>query len=68
MVNQYFMTGNNQYLWPAHFYGREKEYCHIERLSNLDKIPMDYGFKICCFPIKLKGMGAAWIRAVAIIE
>lgn len=68
MVNQYFMTGNNQYLWPAHFYGREKEYCHIERLSNLDKIPMDYGFKICCFPIKLKGMGAAWVRAVAIIE
>lgn len=68
MVNQYFKTRDNRCLWPAHFYGREKEYCHIERLSNLDKIPVNYGFKICCFPIKLKGMGAAWIRAVAIIE
>lgn len=68
MVNQYYKTKDKSCLWPAHFYGREKEYCHIERLSNLDKIPQNYGFKLCCFPIKLKGMGAAWIRAVAIIE
>ncbi len=68
MINQYYKTKNQECLWPAHFYGREKEYCHIERLSNLDKIPINYGFKVCCFPIKLKGMGAAWIRAVAIIE
>lgn len=68
MVNQYYKTKDKGCLWPAHFYGREKEYCHIERLSNLDKIPVNFGFKLCCFPIKLKGMGAAWIRAVAIIE
>jgi len=68
MVKQYYKTRNSGCLWPAHFYGREKEYCHIERLTNLDKIPKNYGFKVSCFPIKLKGLGAAWIRAVAIIE
>lgn len=68
MINQYYKTHDKTCLWPAHFYGREKEYCHIERLCNLDKIPIAYGFKVSCFPIKLKGMGAAWIRAVAFIE
>lgn len=68
MIKQYYKTKEKKYLWPAHFYGREKEYCHIERLCNLDKIPVNYGFKVCCFPIKLKGLGAAWIRAVAIVQ
>ncbi len=68
MVNQYYKTKNKGCLWPAHFFGREKEYCHIERLANLDKIPVNYGFKVSCLPIKLKGLGAAWIRAVAIVE
>lgn len=68
MVKQYYKTKDQKFLWPAHFYGREKEYCHIERLANLDKIPVSYGFKVSCFPIKLKGLGAAWVRAVAILE
>ncbi len=68
MINQYYKTKDQSKLWPAHFYGREKEYCHIERLANLDRIPVSFGFKVSCFPIKLKGLGAAWIRAVAIIE
>jgi len=68
MVGDYLRTGDNSYLWPTHFYGREKEYCHIERLANLDKIPQPYGFKIACFPIKIVGVGAAWVRAVAIID
>jgi len=68
MVRDFLKTKDNSYLWPVHFYGREKEYCHIERLANLDKIPQPYGFKVACFPIKIKGAGAAWVRAVAIIE
>ncbi|MBD3315736.1 MAG: cyclase family protein [Chitinivibrionales bacterium] len=68
MLNKYYKTRDKTVLWPAHFYGREKEYCHIERLCNLDKIPKSHGFKFCCFPIKLKSLGAAWIRAVAIVE
>ncbi len=68
MVGDYFRTGDNKHLWPVHFYGREKEYCHMERLANLDKIPKPYGFKLSCFPVKIAGAGAAWVRAVAIID
>lgn len=68
MVKDFLNTKDSSYLWPAHFYGREKEYYHIERLANLDKIPSPYGFKVACFPIKITGVGAAWVRAVAIIE
>jgi len=68
MIRDFLKTKDNSYLWPAHFYGREKEYCHIERLANLDKIPKPYGFKVACFPIKIKNASAAWVRAVAIIE
>jgi kynurenine formamidase len=54
-------------LWGAHFAGKEKEYCHIENLANLDKIPRPYGFKVAVFPIKVPRAGGAWVRAVAIV-
>lgn len=54
-------------LWAAHFAGKKKEYCHIEKLTNLDKLP-PYGFKVACFPVKVKGASAGWTRAVAIFE
>lgn len=54
-------------LWAAHFVGKKKEYCHIEKLTNLDKLPPK-NFKIACFPVKLKAASAGWTRAVAIIE
>ena len=54
-------------LYPAHFYGRKREFIHIERLAHLEKLP-DTGFKVQCFPVKIKGTGAAWSRVVAILE
>lgn len=54
-------------LYPAHFYGRKREFIHIERLANLEKLP-DFGFKVICFPVKIKKTGAAWARVVAIIN
>jgi kynurenine formamidase len=54
-------------VWEAHYAGKEKEYCHIENLANLDKIPRPYGFKVAVFPIKLPRAGGSWVRAVAII-
>jgi len=53
-------------LYPAHFHGRKREFIHIERLTHLDKLP-DSGFKIICFPVKIKNTGAAWSRVVAIL-
>lgn len=54
-------------LYPAHFYGRKREFIHIERLANLQKLP-DFGFKIICFPVKIKKTGAAWARVTAILD
>lgn len=54
-------------LYPAHFYGRKREFIHIERLTNLEKLP-DFGFRVACFPVKIKGTGAAWSRVAAIFE
>ncbi len=67
MIGDYFRTKDNSHLWPSHLFGRKKEYCHIERLANLDKIPKPYGFKVACFPVKIKNVGASWARVVAIV-
>jgi len=66
MLSEFLKTKDPKIFYPAHFYGRKREFIHIERLSNLDKIP-DYGFKIICFPIRIKRTGAAWARVVAIL-
>lgn len=55
-------------LWAGHRAGIEREYCHIEKLANLDKLPKPFNFKVACFPIKLTGGSAGWCRAVAIVE
>lgn len=52
----------------SHWVGTEKEYCHMESLANLDKLPRPYGFKVAAFPIKIEGASGGWIRAVAIFE
>ena len=53
-------------IWAAHKAGIKKEYCHIEKLANLDKLPAPFGFKVACFPIKITGGSAGWSRVVAI--
>ncbi|RNB88611.1 cyclase family protein [Brevibacillus nitrificans] len=60
-------TGDRALLWEAHFVGIEKEYYHVEKLANLDKLP-PYGFTTMVFPIKLEKCSGAWCRAVAIVE
>ncbi|MFS0823143.1 cyclase family protein [Bacillus sp. 1P02SD] len=61
-------AGDKSALFPAHFLGRKKEYYHIEKLANLDKLPKRHGFKFCAFPTKVKGGTAGSVRAVAMIE
>jgi cyclase len=67
MISRYQETGDKGTLWPAHFIGREREFCHVERLANLEQLP-SFGFTVCCFPFKLAGGSAGWARAVAIVE
>lgn len=66
MLKEFLEKKDAKCLYPAHFYGRKREFIHIERLSNLDKLP-DFGFKVICFPIKIKTTGAAWARVVGIV-
>jgi len=54
--------------WEAHLVMREREYYHIENMTNFDQIPRPYGFKVAAFPIKWVGTTAAPVRAVAIVE
>ena len=68
MLDAYTGSGDATCLWPAHMLGREREYCQIERLANLAAVNVTHGFRIACFPIKLRGCGAAWSRVVAILD
>lgn len=61
-------TGDSTAIWGAHRLGIEKEYCHIEKLANLDKLPRPLGFKVACFPIKVTHGSAGWSRVVAILD
>jgi kynurenine formamidase len=66
IANEFRDTGNSKLIWEGHFAGIEKEYCHLEKLTNLDKLP-PHGFQVACFPIKIHKASAGWVRAVAIL-
>jgi cyclase len=67
MMEAFARTGDRDVLWPAHFAGRRREYCQIERLANLSALPAT-GFTVSCFPIKIAGAGGGWTRAVALLD
>ncbi len=58
---------DKDFFWQGHLVGQEKEYCHIEQLTNLKELPA-YGFKVAVFPLKIVGASAAPARVVAILE
>jgi cyclase len=60
-------TGDRELRWEAHFAGIGREYCQIEKLANLERIPRPYGFKVSCLPIKVQGGSGGWCRAVALV-
>ncbi|MFC1593902.1 cyclase family protein [Candidatus Omnitrophota bacterium] len=68
MFQEFLKTKDKSLLWPSHFLGRKREYSHMERLANLDKIPKPFGFKVSCLPVRVRNAGAGWARVVAILE
>ena len=68
LAKEYQEKGDPSVIWEAHFAGIEKGYCHMEKLTNLDRIPKPHGFKVVCFPIKIKAASGGWTRPVAIVE
>jgi len=67
MVADYRRTGDGRFIWPAHFAGLTREYCQIEKLANLDRLPRPHGFHVSCPPVKIKDASAGWCRAVAVV-
>ncbi len=67
LVEQAKKTNNPDLFWEGHLVGVDKEYCHIEQLTNLDALPYS-GFKVAVFPLKIKGASAAPARVVAMLE
>ncbi len=67
-AREFEQTGDPAVIWEAHFAGIEMGYCHMEKLANLDRIPKPHGFKVACFPIKIKNASGGWTRPVAIVE
>ncbi|RJQ74948.1 MAG: cyclase family protein [Desulfobacteraceae bacterium] len=68
LAQEFQATGDPSVIWEAHFAGIEHGYCHMEKLAGLDQIPKPHGFKVACFPIKIKNASAGWTRPVAIVE
>ena len=67
LVEKAKKTNNSELFWEAHLVGKDKEYCHMEQLVNLDQLPYT-GFKIAVFPLKIVGASAAPARVVAMFE
>lgn len=67
MAQRFSETGDASLIWEGHRAGMEIGYCHLEKLHNLEALPPTR-FRVCCFPVKVKGGSAGWTRAVAILE
>ncbi len=66
-IKLYKETKDNQYIDACHYVSYKKEYMHIEKLCNLDKVP-SHGFKVAAFPLKIKNGSGAWVRVVAFVN
>jgi kynurenine formamidase len=59
-------SGDPSIIWEGHKAGLEQAYCQLEKLANLERLPLS-GFTVCCFPYKIRGASAGFTRAVAIL-
>lgn len=61
---QALREGDAAAYFPAHLVGREREFCIIERLANLERLPRS-GFEVTAFPVLVERGSGGWCRAVA---
>lgn len=64
-ASQALNSGQPGIFWAAHQVGLP--YAQIERLVNLGGLP-PFGFKVACFPLKIKGGSAGPARVVAMVD
>lgn len=68
MGRRYAESGDPEELWPAHFAGRDVEYCQIEKMANLDALPRRTEVPLVTTPVAIEGASAGWVRPVALFE
>lgn len=67
VAREFAQTHDKTVIWEGHFAGIDRGYCHMEKLTNLEQLPA-VGFRVACFPIKIEGGSAGWVRPVAIFQ
>lgn len=67
LIKEAKKTNDPELFWQAHLVGVDREYCHMEQLTNLDALPY-VGFEVAAFPLKLKGASAGPARVVALLR
>ncbi len=60
-------TGDWSIFWEGHKAGADTIYCHMEKLSNLERLP-GTGFEIIALPVKVARGSGGWCRPVAILN
>jgi kynurenine formamidase len=66
-LERFQRDGDPSIIWEGHKAGRERGYCQLEKLHNLELLPDD-GFTVVCFPVKIAHASAGWTRAVALLD
>ena len=67
MIDKAKKDGDDSLFWEGHLVGQDKEYCHMEQLTNLDELPLN-GFTVMAFPLKITGASAGPARVVAMLD
>jgi len=68
MGRRFAETGNAEELWPAHFAGRDVEYCQIEKMANLDRLSGRRDIPFMAIPVSIKNGSGGWVRPIAFVE
>ena len=66
-ARRFAQTGDASIVWEGHKAGRHAAYYQMEKLHALEGLPPS-GFTLSCFPVKIQGASAGWVRAVAIFD
>ena len=67
VAREFAASGDSGLIWEAHFTGIDRAFYHMEKMTNLSVLP-SLGFRVACFPIKIRSGSAGWVRPVAIFE
>ena len=66
VAQEFAKTTDPSVIWEGNLAGMEMEYYQMEKMTNLDLMPVN-GFQVIWFPIKIRGGSAGWVRPIAVL-